>query len=294
MIQWIEFGVYATFVSMVWFGFPASSSRFAVTYVADRNADWLRSHPGLAEKLNSRRWSLWSCYGLGFLSLAVLFAFHIGLWPQSDALSEPGGSGAVMQSIAAASAFIAIAYFAVGAALFHRWLQKEVPLARRRHASLERRSIDNFVPRWLRLATYALVGVHWTAWVLVGVLGPRTGDFWPRVVVQVVFPLACLALMHAAVVRRPNALDRIFGLENRRWEVRFAFAIQFYLLAWGALSLYETVAEATAFDIQRATRLVPALIVITGFGTFILNSRRRTGGTGPTPAYTKRTEGTAR
>jgi hypothetical protein len=41
------------------------------------------------------------------------------------------------------------------------------------------------------------------------------------------------------------------------------------IFSWGALNFHAAAAGTSAFDIQRATHLAPALIVMTGFCTFI-------------------------
>ena len=58
--------------------------------VADRNPEWLAVHPEFANQLTGSRWFFWSCYAWGALSLALLFAFQIGAWPQSFRDSRQG------------------------------------------------------------------------------------------------------------------------------------------------------------------------------------------------------------
>ena len=138
------------------------------------------------------------------------------------------------------------------------WLRKEVPLAERRHATLERRSLDDFVPRWARIATYALVGINLAAWLI----GRPVGDSTPHpssgyALALVIGLSACFFFMtRVGVNRRPNAMDRIFARVIAGARCAYGFAMQLISADLdGSVRLYEEVADTVRR--RRQPRLAP-------------------------------------
>ena len=111
-------------------------------------------------------------------------------------------------------------YFAV-IVVFIRRLAKDVPLPERRQATFTPRTAGDFLPRWFRMATYALIGVHLAAWVVVGTLRLYSApDFWVRFAGPVTFTGIFLVIAHAIV--HLGASDAL-GVPDRRLGVYFAF-----------------------------------------------------------------------
>lgn len=275
MTEWVDFGVYAALIVTYWFVFATWSSQFTVAMVADRNPDWLAAHPEFARQLTGSRWFLWSCYAWGVLSLAVLLALQVGAWPR--ALS-PSGSEAekwmVLKDINSAMLIAGLIYFFGCVGVFTRRLRNAVPLAERRSATLGRRALDDFIPRWPRVAAYTLAGIHLAAWLTVGVLGLySTRAFWGQLIMLVTVSGVLLFFARVSVNRPPTAMDRIFGPAYRRGEVRYAFAMTICAMAMFALKLYQEVAGKAAFDVDRALHLGLVLLIVFGVLRFALYSK---------------------
>ena len=138
-------------------------------------------------------------------------------------------------------------------------LQKDVPLAERRQASLRPRSLDDYVPRGFWMAAYAAVGVQLTAWVIAGVSGLSSApDFWVRLAGFVAFSAIVMVIARVIVNRR--ASDAL-GVQNRRLGVRVAFAALIYGQVRCALHLYAEVA-GPSFELDRAMHLALVLSVV--------------------------------
>jgi hypothetical protein len=278
MTEWIDVLVYTSVIVTVWVLLPVWSSRFARAVVADRNPEWLAQHPDVAATLTSSRWFLWSCMAWGALSAAVLLSFQLGAWPQAWSVPEPDTpKWEALKDINSTLLIIGLVYLLVCCGLSLRWLYKYVPLAEHRQATLERRSIDDFVPRWLRIVTYTLVGLHAAAWLTVGVLELySTPIFWMRLGLVIGISAIFFLMSRLGVRRRPNAMDRIFGPAYRRIEVRYGFLMQLVPLA-GIVRLYEEVTATVAVDVNRALHLAVALTVVLWFVRFALLSESATG-----------------
>ena len=263
MTEWIDFSVYAAMIVALWFVLPMLSSRFTLRFVADRNPEWLSSHPEVATKLTGGGWLRWVPYAWGVLSLAVLLIFQADLWPQAFGfVPEEAARWETLKDLNSTLLLPGILYFVGAGALFTWWLQKAVPRADRRQATLERRSIDDFVPRWLRFATYSLIGAVLLAWLVVGVFQLySTPIFWPRFALLAAMTAAFAFFVRLGVNRSPNPMDRVFGPGFRAGEVRYGFAMHFLPPVIGVVRLYEEVANVTLVDINRAMHVGVALIV---------------------------------
>jgi hypothetical protein len=259
MTEWIDFAVYAAMIVAYWFVFARWAQAVAVQMVADRNEDWLAANgESVATLLRGRwmvgsTWFLWSCYGWGAVSLAVLLARQIGAWP-AFLSSQTAGSQPweVLKDAHAIPLIIGLlCYFVIVVA--STWLiQKDVPLAERRRASLTPRTMHDFVPRWFSIGTYVLVGIHLTAWIIVGVLGlSSSADFWIRFTAPVVFSAIVLLIAHATVDRR---FSDFLGVHDRRIGIRFAFGSLIYVQIMFALRLYGEIV-GPSFDVDRFMHL---------------------------------------
>jgi hypothetical protein len=235
----------------------------------------LDAHPQFARQLTGSRWFLWSCYAWGALSLAVLLAFQMGLWPRALSPSAPATEKwMVLKDINSSMLIVGLVYFFGCVGVFTRRLKKDVPLAASRNATLEPRSLDDFIPRWVRVVTYTLVGVHLAAWVSVGVLGLYSAPgFWARLAAPIVFFGIFFFFARVSVARPPMAMDRIFGPGYRRGEVRFGFAMAICTNAMFALQLYQEVAGTVAFEVDRALHLGLVLLIVCGILRFVMVQR---------------------
>ena len=77
-----------------------------------------------------------------------------------------------------------------------------------------------------------------------------------------------------AVTRPPTAPDRMIGYRNRAPEIRFAFAVQLFLVCYGGLMLYESMAAMPVFNVQRAFALSVASFVLLGGTGFALGAKK--------------------
>lgn len=264
MTDWIDFVVYVVFILSIFFVYPWSQTKLAVPMLADRNAKWVAENAGAIRRMESKgRWLIWLHFAFGAASLAILTSLQLGLWfPPQPGEPPMIEKWMVLWEVSMASLYIGMLIFGTIAVVSHLLFKRRIPIAEQRHANLERRSIDDFVPLRVRLATYALVFLNLAAWVTVAVLGwhddPR---FWARLVI--LFGLSGFFWLATsfAVGRRPNALDRLFGPDNRRGEVLLTFSTQFLPPVIGAVRLYEELANVIVFDINRAMFLGLALYV---------------------------------
>jgi hypothetical protein len=264
MTEWIDFSVYAAMTVMFWFVSATWASAWTLQMVADRNEDWLAGNQAQIAAFLRGRWlvgSAWfkqSCYGWGAVSLAVLLGTQAGVWPQF--LSSVGSPHWEVLKDAHSTLLIAglLGYF--GVVVFSaRRMQKDVPLAERRRASLVPRSLNDFVPRWFSSATYALIAVHLSAWLVVGALGLNSlPDFWVRFSAPVVFSGIFLIIAHGVVNRR---VSDFLGFHDRRLGIRFAFGSLVYCQFMFALRLYGEIV-GPASEIDRAMHLALSLMIV--------------------------------
>ena len=179
---------------------------------------------------------------------------------------------------------VGLVYWVVCSILFFQWLHRTVPLAVRREATLERRSMSDYLPRWCSIVIYAVVSIHVAAWLIVGALQLySTSKFWGRLVVALVLSALLFVMTKVAVNRRPSAIDRIFGPAYRRAEVRIGFAMQLIPPIGGAVRLYEEIAGAHLVDLNRFLHVGVALVVVSWALRLAVLPRRPADPIGPSP-----------
>ena len=278
MSEWLDLFIYATLIIAFWFVLPMWSARFTLATVADRNPQWLRDHPDVAAKLSGSQ-VRWLCHAWGLVSLAALFAFQVGLWPgqwSPEALDMARWE--TLKELNTLLLLPGLVAFIGAGVLFSRWLNSTVPLAARRQATLEPRTLDDFVPRWAGTAVYALIALHLAAWLAVAAGGwHMTPEFWDRFLLMLAMTPVFLFFPRLGVRRPPQALDRIFGPAFRRTEVRYGLAMNLVLPIVGSLRLYEELADAVAFDVSRATHLGLVLCVSAGILRLAQFGKEQTG-----------------
>ena len=263
MTDWVDFAVYAVFLIALYFVQPGMQRRMFEPMLIDRNAEWVADHPDIVRRMAGRRWPFWLSYVLGTASLAALAAAQLGLWQppmMSNGTPLPGWMWLWILAMGAMS--VAILVGAPIGIASHFKLKRLVPVATRRQATLERRSLDTWVPRWMQLATYALVLISLAAWVVAGVLGTHTSRiFWVRLAIMFSLSGFFFIVTRAMVARRANAMDRIFGSGYRPWEVRMTFSTQILPPIVGAMRLYEEVTGVQLLDMSRAVQLLLAAFI---------------------------------
>lgn len=265
MSEWVDIGVYATLIVAVWGWLPAWSSRLSILVIADRNPAWLADHPESERRLIESRWFRWSCLLWGSASLLTLLVFQLDAWPQQLAFLRATPRWEALKELNSTLLIAGLVYVTACAVLFFRWLDAKVPLSSRRQATLERRSLHDYVPRPLQYAVFAVIVLHLAAWAVVGVTGRyETAAFWGAMPFQFVVSGVFLFFVVTAVRRRPEAMDRILGPSYRRTEVRAAFAAQLLPLPNGINRLYEQVASTSTSDtLDRLMHLGLVLLVVT-------------------------------
>ena len=285
MTEWIDVLLYSGFMAMLWFWIPAAGARFTRAIVEDRNPEWVAAHPEVVDRLAGSRWYLRCSYGLGALSIAILISAQTDLWPA--ALSAPVFESEHWRVLSAVHAVLAITWLVhavAGGAIFTRWLTTHVPLAERRRASLEPRSVDAYVPGGIRLAVHTAVGLHLAIWLAVGALGRHATSatsFWGMLASQFVIAAILVFIVRIIVRRPPNAMDRVFGPGFRRGEVRYAFLAQLVPLLNGAARLREAMTGTASADMDRMAQLGLVLVMVASalvwFGRFIWPSQPASG-----------------
>jgi hypothetical protein len=260
MTDWIDFAVYATFMFALYFVQPTAQQRLIVPFLADRNGEWVEAHPDEAHRIASTRWRLWLSYGLGTIVLGLLATFQIGLWGPQPGPGTP--KWAVLWELAMAGLVVAMVIGGAIGLWSHFALKRHIPVAPRRQARLERRSLDTAVPRWLQLCTYALVIANLAAWTVAGILGTHSSPvFWTRVIILFGLSIFFHLATRATVARRTNVMDRIFGPGHRTWEMRIIFSTQILPPVIGALRLYEEVTATQLLDLSRAMQIALAVFI---------------------------------
>lgn len=266
MTEWIDVLVYATFMFVLWFALPAVNARFVVPVIEDRHPGWLAARPDVAHRVaGSRRFRLLATV-LGLGSIGLLGAAQTPVWP--GALAAPRFEREhwmVLSDLFTALTLVWLITFATASALFHRWLHREVPLADRRTATLEPRSLAAVVARPLRVAVFTVVGLHLAAWIAVGIWnGDTSAPFWGMAASQFLIGGILLWIAFGISRRRPHALDRIFGPAYRRSEMHFAMVAQIFPVLNGGMRLYEQAVGSVQMNLDRASRLGLVVFMLVG------------------------------
>jgi hypothetical protein len=281
MSEWVDVAVYAALIVAAWGWFPAWSSRLTIPVIVDRNPRWLADHPEIERRLAESRWFRWSCVLWGSVSLLTLVAFQVDVWPQQLAFLRTTSTWEALKDLNSALLVVGLIYVGGCAARFSRWLHAHVPFSTRRQATLERRSFDDYVPRALQYAVYAVVVVQLAMWAAVGIAGRyATPAFWGAMVFQFAVSGLFLLCMMTAVRRRPGTMDRVFGPGYRRLEARIAFAAQLLPLPNGIARLYEYVASGSSDNLDRFVHVGVVLLVVALAMTLAAWSRQ-SGALGP-------------
>lgn len=279
MTDWIDFAVYAALLIALFVLQPRAQQRSIVPLLMDRNAEWVARHPDIVRGIAGIRWRLWLCYALGAISLGVLTSFQFGLWEApvtQDGTVLPKWMWLRNLTMATTLAAVLI----VGALCLQGYfaLMRLVPIAARRQTTLERRSLDAFVPRWLQFLAFGLVAGNFVAWIAAAAWGTHSSPaFWLRALSMVVLSAVFFLATRAVVSRRANVMDRIFGPAYRPWEVRCVFSTQFIPPVIGALRLYEEVSGTLLVDTGRAMQLFIAGFLAYGLTRMAWMSPHRDG-----------------
>ena len=264
MSEWVDVAIYTALIVVIWGWLPLWSSRFTVPTLADRNPEWVASHPEEIRKLTSGRGFVWMCRAWGALCVTVLLLLQTQLFPRWLPVPADTSKWEAIKDVNSMLLIAGLVGLVGSMVLVGRWVEKNVPVSARRQATLERRAIADFVPRWFRVLTHALVGLHATAWLTVMVMQLySTSAFRGRLALALGMPVVFAFMNRLSVNRRPGAMDRIFGPAFRRREVRFGFALQWIVPIAGTVRLYEEVAATRVPDVDRLMHLaMPVLIVV--------------------------------
>lgn len=231
MNEWIDFAVYATQLIVCLLVVARWSAHFKGAVVADRNPEWAAAHPQVIASLERGSVLNILLQAWAVFSVLVLLLYRLDLQPES--LKSPGVPGwRVLLATAYLLLSIGFVLFGMGAVMFARWLKGTVPLAEQRRASLTPRTLDAFVPRWLKLAVFGLLLVSVAA-------RPVASLFYPARIADVrggfLFALSTAAMLFLAVAvsvkRRPNVFDRVLGSKYRKREVRVCLALMAFSAA---------------------------------------------------------------
>jgi hypothetical protein len=277
MTEWIDFSVYAVMAAAYWFVSASWARTMVMQMVADRNEDWLSVNGERAATLLRGRWmvgSTWfrrSCYAWGAISLVALLARQLDVWPGSGSRTAGSQPWEALKDVHATLLIIGLlCYFAI-IVVATRLIQKDVPLAERRRASLTPRTMHDFVPRWFTIGAYLLVGLHLAAWIIVGILGLSSSpDFWIRCAAPALFSVILLLVAHATVDRR---FSDFLGMHDRHTGIRFAFGSLIYVQFMFGLRLYSEVV-GPSFEINRLMHLSLSLMLVVAMVALMIHGRR--------------------
>ena len=264
MSEWIDLTIYAALIAAVWFMLPAWSARFAMAFAADRNREWLAAHPDVTARLTRLSGFRWTAHAWGVFSLAVLMLFQWDLLPHRAArIVAADARWESLKDLNSTLVLVGLVYYVAAAVLFTRRLNRTVPLAERREATLARRSLDDFVPRQYRIVAYGFAGLIMLVWIATGVMGAySTPAFWGRFAFLAALTPIFGFFVWLAVNRPPNVMDRVLGPGFRASEVRWGFAMHLIPPVLGLISLYEEVTGTLVPGMNRATHLGVVVIVI--------------------------------
>jgi hypothetical protein len=281
MNEWIDFAVYAIQLIVCLMVTSRWAAHFKGAVVVDRNPEWAASHPqtlaslerGSPLNLVIQAWALFS--------VLVLLVYRLDVQP--TALKTPGIPGwRTLLSTAYLLLGVGFVLFGVGAAIFTRWLKGNVPLGEQRRASLTPRSLDAFVPRWLKFAVFGLLLASVAARPLVSLFFPdRIADVSRGFIFSLTTAFMLFFTVAISVKRRPNVFDRVLGAGYRKREVRACFALMAFSAVGGMFMLWT---EVVGIDGQRF-----AGVVFSGVTTAVLASMMpfppRSTGSAPTPLH---------
>jgi hypothetical protein len=248
MSEWIDFSVFVLFNVVMLFMMPRLGMQLTKLTIAERNPEWAAEHTTVLPQIAGSLLLRAACYFCGALGIAASLAFMLygdqvtwlstKPWQTLSAINAipalAGGVFLVMQSIVAT-----------------RRIERHVPLAERRQATLQRRSMENFVPAWIRMAIPALQIAIFGGVAVAGLLADAPASHWTGLGVGVFASVMVGIVTVSTVEQRANSLDRLYGAAFRRFSVHTLVGFQFLILFWAAMGLYQYVTGSTAIDAKR-------------------------------------------
>src|SRR5690606_30251091 len=113
-------------------------------------------------------WAVRLCYLIGTASVAALVACQLGVLPEAlYAFASEPEKWSVLAAITSWSVLAFGGLNLLAAVALSARVRREVPLPEERRATLGPRSMDDFVPRAVRVVIYALVVAHLAVWIVV-------------------------------------------------------------------------------------------------------------------------------
>ncbi len=258
MNEWIDFAVYSTQLIVCLLVTARWAAHFKGAVVHDRNPEWAAAHPQVVAGLE--RGSAWNLaiQAWAVLSVLVLLAYRLDLQPA--ALKTPDVPGwRTLMATAYLLLTVGFVLFGLGAVKFTSWLKGKVPLAAQRRASLTPRSLDAFVPRWLKFAIFGLLIASVVARPVANLFYPaHVADVWRGFTFSLA--TACILFLTVAisVKRRPTVFDRVLGSGYRKREVRACFALMAFS-ALGGLAMLGS--EIAGIDARRFSGVIFSAVV---------------------------------
>ena len=228
MIDTIAYAVAASQIAVLYWLCARTFFALADQNTFARNPAWCAAHPDFRARHAHAARASGASYALGAIWLAVLLA------------SGPAASAGWLAFLSTAPTLCWILLLGAYKLYQARRVAPLIPLPERRRASLQRRTLRDFVPPAVSLpcfalyaAAYAIYGAaYWLALLPVATIGARlTG-------VTVILLIAMPVLLYA-LRRKDNAADRAAGPRSRIWEVRFHFVVLYGGLAVIALRVAE-------------------------------------------------------
>lgn len=273
MTDWIDFAIYALFLFMLWIWFPAKIWKFWSMSASERNPDWLAEHPGYARKLSDSRWCLWPAFFIGGLSLLAIALIQTDIWPFDFLAAGPHSLRVWQVTNMSVAGFIA--YLVVMISVM-RSRRLGIPLAPRRQATLEIRSVDRLIPRWVLVAIYAVAAINVAGYIAIGASGLYSGPartYWIFLATMLLVIGIFSLLVRGAVRRPPNRIDYAVGPVNRRAGIWILLGVMCLILAGTDFILYESSTHMPVLD-GRVDRLMFIVVELLVFASIAYLFRR--------------------
>lgn len=269
MSEWIDFVVYATLPVIVCIALPRWGARFTRPMLNDRNPEWTAANPEIVGRLEDGGWWMKTIQAWGIISVLVLLAFRLDLQPRAlspQSLDTP--SWEVLMTTSNLLLAVGLVILCYGGVSSYRWVKRLVPLTERRQATLTPRSLDDFVPRWLRYLIYGLAVANILARPVVDACYPgHLKEVWGPVAIQIFISALAFLCTVGGVARAPNQFDRALGPAYRRMEVHIGFLLMSGLAISALIYLW---LEFSGVESRRFATVFTSLCVSAFFAGFML------------------------
>ena len=255
MNEWIDLFLYMVLNILAFIVAPIGARRTAQLFIEDRNRQWAQENPDFGRKVVRRSLLAVAPALLGGAGILAMLGFQLDLLPSSWLLKFETARWEMLRTIHAFSAVPAAVCVGFNAMILMRRIERTVPVAERRSATLKRRTLDDFVPAWLQHTTTTVTTFALVAAIAVGLNAEVAHAYWTGLGTVVLMWVIVRLVIRGTVQHRPTFMDRIFGTDYRRTNVRIVFGLQFLVMLACALVLLEQVPGFERVEWERIAHL---------------------------------------